>query len=68
DDTTIMFFGAQGTEIITHPRPPHGTTYVGNGKPSGVVADPQGTRKKRTKYPPRRGRQTKSQDEVSTQP
>ena len=67
DDTTIMFFGAQGTEIITHPRPPHGTTYVGNGKPSGVVADPQGTRKKRTKYPPRRGRQTKSQDEVSTQ-
>ena len=67
DETTIMFFGAQGTEIITHPRPPHGTTYVGNGEPPGVAADPQGTRKKRTNYPPLRGRQTKSPDKVSTQ-
>ncbi|WP_457963134.1 DDE-type integrase/transposase/recombinase [Arthrobacter sp. D1-29] len=54
DAATIMFFGPQGTEIISHVRPPKGTPYVGNGKPSGVAADPVGARKKRTHYPRRR--------------
>jgi hypothetical protein len=51
DDAAIIFFGAQGTEIISHPRPAPGTPYVGNGKPTGVAADPRGARKKRTAYP-----------------
>ncbi|MDF9752019.1 putative transposase [Arthrobacter sp. ES3-54] len=51
DDATIMFFGPQGTEIISHRRPPKGTPYVGNGKPSGIAADPVGARRKRTQYP-----------------
>ncbi|XAZ30298.1 IS481 family transposase [Paenarthrobacter ureafaciens] len=68
DDTTIMFFGAQGTEIITHPRPPKGTTYVGNGKPSGVAADPRGTRAKRTIYPQLKNRNSKPSNELSTKP
>jgi putative transposase len=51
DDAIIMFFGPQGIEIISHPRPPRGTPYVGNGKPSGITADPVGARKKRTRYP-----------------
>lgn len=67
DDADIMFFGAQGTEIITHPRPPRGTRYVGNGKPSGVAADPRGTRKKRTTYPQLKPRNPTHQDELSTQ-
>lgn len=29
DDGTIMFFDARGTEIISHPRPPKGTVYIG---------------------------------------
>ena len=33
DNTTVMFFDAHGTEIITHPIPVKGTRYVGNGKP-----------------------------------
>jgi putative transposase len=51
DDATIMFFDARGTEIISHPRPPQGTPYVGNGKPSGIAADPAGARRKRINYP-----------------
>jgi transposase InsO family protein len=51
DDATIIFFGPDGTEIISHPTPAKGTPYVGNGKPSGITADPAGARKKRTRYP-----------------
>lgn len=51
DQTAIIFFDAHGTEIITHTRPVKGTRYVGNGKPTGVAADPAGARRKRTKYP-----------------
>ncbi|MEX5297071.1 DDE-type integrase/transposase/recombinase [Kocuria sp. CPCC 205268] len=29
-ETTIGFYDHEGTEILTHPRPPAGTTYVGN--------------------------------------
>lgn len=68
DDAAIMFFGVQGTEIISHRLPPQGTPYVGNGKPSGVVADPRGARKKRTSYPPLKPRHPMPDDEVSTQP
>ena len=67
DNTTVMFFDAHGTEIITHPIPVKGTRYVGNGKPSGVAADPRGTRSKRTKYPPLKGRRKPPNQEVSTQ-
>ena len=67
DESTIVFFDARGTEIITHSLPPRGTPYVGNGKPTGVEADPRGTRKKRTNYPPLKNRQTQPQAEVSTQ-
>jgi len=38
NDTIIMFFDDQGTEIISHPIPPKGTVYVGNGKPQGFRA------------------------------
>jgi transposase InsO family protein len=41
NDTTIMFFDDHGTEIITHPIPPKGTTYVGNNKPQGFMAHPR---------------------------
>jgi putative transposase len=68
DDAAIMFFGAQGTEIISHPRPQQGTPYVGNGKPTGVAADPRGTRKKRTTYPPLKPRHPTPHNELSTQP
>ena len=37
NDTVIMFFDDQGTEIISHPTPPKGTTYVGNGEPRGFM-------------------------------
>lgn len=33
DDATIMFFDARGTEIISHPRPPKGTVYIGLNGP-----------------------------------
>jgi transposase InsO family protein len=33
DDETIMFFDARGTEIISHPRPPKGTVYIGLNGP-----------------------------------
>jgi putative transposase len=66
DAATIMFFGPQGTEIISHPRPLKGTPYVGNGKLSGVVADPVGARKKRTHYPPRSDTKTARTREVPT--
>ena len=68
DDTSIMFFGPQGTEIISHPRPPKGTPYVGNGKLSGVAADPAGARRKRTHYPHRTGARQIPVPEVSTDP
>ncbi len=66
DDTSIMFFGPQGTEIISHPRPPQGTPYVGNGKPSGIAADPAGARRKRTRYPRRTDTRKTPPPEVST--
>ncbi|WP_227878454.1 integrase core domain-containing protein [Arthrobacter dokdonensis] len=47
DDTDIMFFDSLGSEIISHPIPPKGTPYVGNGKPSGIAADPAGAVRKR---------------------
>lgn len=68
DDTTIMFFGPQGTEIISHPRPPKGTPYVGNGKLSGVAADPAGARRKRTHYPRRNATKPSPTRTVSTDP
>ncbi|SDM13165.1 hypothetical protein SAMN04487913_1291, partial [Arthrobacter sp. ok362] len=34
DDETIMFFDARGTEIISHPRPPKGTVYIGRSGPN----------------------------------
>lgn len=37
NDTIIMFFDDEGTEIITHPIPPKGTKYVGKGKPPGFM-------------------------------
>lgn len=40
NDTIIMFFDDQGTEIISHPIPPKGTNYIGNGKPQGFRARP----------------------------
>jgi putative transposase len=55
-------------EIISHPRPQQGTPYVGNGKPTGVAADPRGTRKKRTTYPPLKPRHPTPHNELSTQP
>jgi putative transposase len=68
DHLTIMFFDAHGTEIITHPRPAKGTRYVGNGKPSGIAADPAGARRKRTKYPPLKRPQTPGPMKLSTKP
>lgn len=32
---SIAFYDAAGTEIISYPRPPAGTPYVGNNKPGG---------------------------------
>ncbi|WAH98311.1 DDE-type integrase/transposase/recombinase [Arthrobacter sp. MMS18-M83] len=62
DHAEIMFFDTRGTEITTHPLPVKGTRYVGNGKPSGIAADPAGARRKRTRYP----RLKPPTDEVST--
>ena len=47
DNSDIMFFDNLGSEIISHPIPPKGTRYVGNGKPSGIAADPAGAARKR---------------------
>lgn len=44
DEATIMFFDGRGTEIITHPRPPIGTNYVGNNKPRGFMANQTSTK------------------------
>lgn len=66
DDTTIMFFGPLGTEIISHPRPLKGTPYVGNGKLSGVAADPAGARSKRKHYPRRNDTTSRPKQTVST--
>ena len=44
DDAAIMFFDDHGSEIITHPIPPRGTAYVGNGKPRGFMANSQPSR------------------------
>lgn len=51
DDAEILFFDSRGAEIISHPRPPKGTRYVGNGKPAGIMADPSAAVRKR-KYAP----------------
>ncbi|WP_449374340.1 DDE-type integrase/transposase/recombinase [Arthrobacter psychrolactophilus] len=37
NNTFIMFFDDEGIEIISHPIPPKGTNYVGNGKPQGFM-------------------------------
>jgi putative transposase len=34
DEETIMFFDTHGTEIISHPRPPKGTVYIGISGPA----------------------------------
>lgn len=47
DGADIMFFDHQGSEIITHPIPPKGTRYIGNGKPAGFNADPAAAARKR---------------------
>jgi transposase InsO family protein len=65
-ETTLMFFGPQGIEIISHARPPKGTPYVGNGKPSGIAADPAGARSKRTSYPRRTDIRTTPPHQLST--
>ena len=44
DEATIMFFDGRGTKIITHPRPPKGTNYVGNNKPRGFMANQTSTK------------------------
>ena len=38
NDDSISFFDHKGTEIITHPRPPLGTRYLGNNQPRGFMA------------------------------
>ena len=51
DDAEILFFDSRGAEIISHPRPPKGTRYVGNGKPAGIMADPSAAVRKRKARP-----------------
>lgn len=34
DEERIMFFDTRGTEIISHPRPPKGTVYIGISNPA----------------------------------
>jgi len=51
DDAEILFFDSRGAEIISHPRPPKGTRYVGNGKPAGIMADPSAAVRKRKVRP-----------------
>ena len=53
DDTEILFFDARGAEIISHPKPPKGTRYVGNGKPSAIMGDPFAAVRKRKRNPVR---------------
>ncbi|MHA7306751.1 hypothetical protein ACX80E_16160, partial [Arthrobacter sp. TMN-49] len=57
----IMFFDNLGSEIISHPIPPKGTRYVGNGKPSGIAADPAGAVRKRKINPVRTTTTTEQQ-------
>lgn len=68
DEATIMFFGPQGLEIIGHTRPSKGTRCVGNGKRSGINADPAGARGKRTarnhQAKPQRNRETSTAHNV----
>jgi putative transposase len=33
-EESIMFFDTRGTEIISHPRPPKGTVYIGISNPA----------------------------------
>lgn len=42
--TTIAFYDHAGTEILSHPRPPKGTPYVGNNKPRGFMATQTSTK------------------------
>lgn len=51
DNEHIMFFDALGTEIISHPTPPKGQRYVGNGKPAGFRANPAAAARKRNARP-----------------
>lgn len=51
DTKTIMFFTANGTEIITHPIPPKGTPYIGNGQPRGFMINQTTTTPKTTTTP-----------------
>jgi putative transposase len=44
DATTITFYDHTGTEILSHPRPPKGTPYVGNNKPRGFLATQTSTK------------------------
>jgi transposase InsO family protein len=39
ENGTIAFYDTRGTHIINHPIPARGTTYVGNGKPRGFMAN-----------------------------
>ena len=38
DTDTVNVFDSNGTHIVTFPRPPKGTRYVGNGKPRGFMS------------------------------
>jgi putative transposase len=42
--TTIAFYDQSGTEILSQPRPPKGTPYVGNNKPRGFMANQTSTK------------------------
>lgn len=44
DATTIEFYDNSGTEVLSHPRPPKGTRYVGNNKPRGFMATQTSTK------------------------
>jgi hypothetical protein len=67
-EATIMFFGPQGLEIISHTRPSKGTRYVGNGKRYGITAGPAGASGKRTarhhQANPQRNRETATAHKV----
>jgi putative transposase len=42
--TEIAIYDTSGTEILSHPRPPKGTHYVGNNKPRGFMANQTSTK------------------------
>jgi putative transposase len=52
DEAHILFFDALGVEIISHARPPKGTSYVGSpGKAASIMADPVAAVWKRKRNP-----------------